>query len=189
MGGLYSLYLRSTGRCSCGAKHYPNFEILMLGLDAAGKSTILYTLKLGEVVETTPTMGFNVETVEYKTINFTIWDVGGQEKTRSLWKHYYQKAQALIFVIDCTDVNRIHEVKTILHEILNDEELCNCKALLIYANKQDLPNAMNEDELSGILNLESFKKQIKYHVQPSVANEGIGLDDGLNWLSKNMSYH
>merc|ERR1711945_50216 len=65
-------------------------RILMVGLDAAGKTTILYKLKLGEVVTTIPTIGFNVETVEYKNISFTVWDVGGQDKIRPLWRHYYQ---------------------------------------------------------------------------------------------------
>ena len=64
-------------------------RILMLGLDAAGKTTILYKLKLGEVVSSVPTIGFNVETLEYKKIKFTVWDVGGQDKIRLLWRHYY----------------------------------------------------------------------------------------------------
>ena len=68
-------------------------RILMVGLDAAGKTTILYKLKLGEVVTTIPTIGFNVETVEYKNISFTVWDVGGQDKIRPLWRHYYQVAR------------------------------------------------------------------------------------------------
>ena len=68
-------------------------RILMVGLDAAGKTTILYKLKLGEVVTTIPTIGFNVETVEYKNISFTVWDVGGQDKIRPLWRHYYQNTQ------------------------------------------------------------------------------------------------
>ena len=55
---------------------------LMVGLDAAGKTTILYKLKLGEVVTTIPTIGFNVEQVDYKNISFTVWDVGGQDKIR-----------------------------------------------------------------------------------------------------------
>merc|ERR1719326_1076041 len=74
-------------------------RILMVGLDAAGKTTILYKLKLGEVVTTIPTIGFNVETVEYKNISFTVWDVGGQDKIRPLWRHYYQNTQGLIFVV------------------------------------------------------------------------------------------
>merc|ERR1711865_370646 len=78
-------------------------RILMVGLDAAGKTTVLYKLKLGEVVTTIPTIGFNVETVEYKNINFTVWDVGGQDKIRKLWRHYYLNTQGLIFVVDSND--------------------------------------------------------------------------------------
>merc|ERR1711997_287049 len=78
-------------------------RILMVGLDAAGKTTILYQLKLGEVLRTVPTIGFNVETVEYKNINFTVWDVGGQDRIRPLWRHYYRDADGIIFVVDCND--------------------------------------------------------------------------------------
>ncbi|XP_031276708.1 ADP-ribosylation factor-like [Pistacia vera] len=78
-------------------------RILMVGLDAAGKTTILYKLKLGEIVTTIPTIGFNVETVEYKNISFTVWNVGGQDKIRPLWRHYFQNTQGLIFVVDSND--------------------------------------------------------------------------------------
>ncbi|CAM8940707.1 unnamed protein product [Rhodiola kirilowii] len=79
-------------------------RILMVGLDAAGKMTIFYKLKIGEIVTTIPTIGFNVETVEYKNISFTIWDVGGQDKIRPLWRHYFQNTQGLIFVVDTESV-------------------------------------------------------------------------------------
>eukprot|EP00456_Euglypha_rotunda_P045277 TRINITY_DN3583_c0_g1_i7.p1 TRINITY_DN3583_c0_g1~~TRINITY_DN3583_c0_g1_i7.p1 ORF type:complete len:125 (+),score=26.96 TRINITY_DN3583_c0_g1_i7:137-511(+) len=88
-------------------------RILMVGLDAAGKTTILYKLKLGEVVTTIPTIGFNVETVEYKNISFTVWDVGGQDKIRPLWRHYYQNTQGIIFVVDSNDRDRIDDSKEI----------------------------------------------------------------------------
>lgn len=80
-----------------------------MGLDAAGKTTILYKLKLGEVVTTIPTIGFNVETVEYKNICFTVWDIGGQDKIRPLWRHYLQNTHGLIFVVDSNDRERIAE--------------------------------------------------------------------------------
>merc|ERR1719219_1929250 len=82
-------------------------RIVMVGLDAAGKTTILYKLKLGEVVTTIPTIGFNVETVDYKNISFTVWDVGGQDKIRPLWRHYYQNTQGIIFVVDSADTDRM----------------------------------------------------------------------------------
>eukprot|EP01084_Bolivina_argentea_P319746 554605_1 len=84
-------------------------RIIMVGLDAAGKTTILYKLKLGEVVTTIPTIGFNVETVEYKNISFTTWDVGGRDKIRPLWRHYYQNTHGVIWVIDSNDRERIDD--------------------------------------------------------------------------------
>merc|ERR1739841_137986 len=98
-------------------------RILMVGLDNAGKTAVLYKLKLGEVVTTIPTIGFNVETVEYKNISFTVWDVGGQTKIRPLWRHYFQNTQGLIFVVDSNDRDRIHETKDELARMLSEDEL------------------------------------------------------------------
>jgi ADP-ribosylation factor protein 1 len=101
-------------------------RILMVGLDAAGKTTILYKLKLGEIVTTIPTIGFNVETVEYKNISFTVWDVGGQDKIRPLWRHYFQNTQGLIFVVDSNDRDRVVEARDELHRMLNEVKFfCN----------------------------------------------------------------
>ncbi len=107
----------------------------MVGLDAAGKTTILYKLKLGENVRTVSTIGFNVETVEYKNINFTIWDIGGQDRIRPLWGYYYVNAQALIFVVDSNDRERVSEARDELHRILCEDELKDA-ILLVLANKQ-----------------------------------------------------
>merc|ERR1712182_19981 len=86
-------------------------RILMVGLDAAGKTTILYKLKLGEVVTPIPTIGFNVEEVTYKNISFHVWDVGGQDKIRQLWRHYYTNTQGVIFVVDSNDRDRVGEAR------------------------------------------------------------------------------
>jgi ADP-ribosylation factor protein 1 len=110
-------------------------RILMVGLDAAGKTTILYKLKLGEIVTTIPTIGFNVETVEYKNISFTVWDVGGQDKIRPLWRHYYQNTQGLIFVVDSNDRDRMDAARDELHRMLNEDELRD-SVLMVFANKQ-----------------------------------------------------
>ncbi|VAH20468.1 unnamed protein product [Triticum turgidum subsp. durum] len=130
-------------------------RILMVGLDAAGKTTILYKLKLGEIVTTIPTIGFNVETVEYKNISFTVWDVGGQDKIRPLWRHYFQNTQGLIFVVDSNDRERVVEARDELHRMLNEDELRDA-VLLVFANKQDLPNAMNAAEITDKLGLHSL---------------------------------
>ncbi|VDL90868.1 unnamed protein product [Schistocephalus solidus] len=121
-----------------------------VGLDAAGKTTILYKLKLGEVVTTIPTIGFNVEAVEYNNISFTVWDVGGQDKIRPLWRHYFQNTQGLIFVVDSNDRERIGEAADELDKMLSEEELRDA-VLLVFANKQDLPNAMQTPSLVILL--------------------------------------
>ena len=113
-------------------------RILMVGLDAAGKTTILYKLKLGEIVTTIPTIGFNVETVEYKNLKFTMWDVGGQDKLRPLWRHYYQNTNGVIFVVDSNDRDRVNQARDELHKMLAEDELRNA-ILLVFANKTRSP--------------------------------------------------
>jgi len=161
-----------------------DMRILMVGLDAAGKTTILYKLKLGEIVTTIPTIGFNVETVEYKNINFTVWDVGGQDKIRPLWRHYFQDTQGLIFVVDSNDRERVKEARAELEKMLSEDELRDA-ALLVFANKQDLPNAMSVAELTDKLGLHSLKR--KWFIQAACATTGDGLYEGLDWLSNSLS--
>ncbi|RKP09989.1 ADP-ribosylation factor family-domain-containing protein [Thamnocephalis sphaerospora] len=159
-------------------------RILMVGLDAAGKTTILYKLKLGEVVTTIPTIGFNVETVEYKNISFTVWDVGGQDKIRPLWRHYFQNTQGIIYVVDSNDRGRIEDARDELQRMLNEDELRNA-VLLIFANKQDLPGAMNPAEITDQLGLHSLRQRTWY-IQATCATSGDGLYEGLEWLSTTL---
>merc|ERR1711970_662310 len=133
-------------------------RILMVGLDAAGKTTILYKFKLGDVVTTIPTIGFNVETVEYKNISFTMWDVGGQDKIRRLWRHYYQGTNGLIYVVDSNDRERIEDAREELHKMLNEDEMADA-VVLVFANKQDLPNAMPAAEITEKLGLRSLRNR------------------------------
>lgn len=160
-------------------------RILMVGLDAAGKTTILYKLKLGEIVTTIPTIGFNVETVEYKNISFTVWDVGGQDKIRPLWRHYFQNTQGLIFVVDSNDRERADEAKEELSKMLQEDELRDA-VLLVFANKQDLPNAMTAAEITEKLSLNTFRGR-SWYIQGTCATQGTGLYEGLDWLSSELS--
>merc|ERR1711953_93456 len=161
-----------------------DMRILMVGLDAAGKTTILYKLKLGEIVTTIPTIGFNVETVEYKNISFTVWDVGGQDKIRPLWRHYFQNTQGLIFVVDSNDRERVGEAKEELNRMLNEDELRDA-VLLIFANKQDLPQAMNAAEITDKLGLHALRQR-NWYIQATCATSGDGLYEGLDWLSNQL---
>uniref|UniRef100_A0A0N5AUM5 ADP-ribosylation factor n=1 Tax=Syphacia muris TaxID=451379 RepID=A0A0N5AUM5_9BILA len=160
-------------------------RILMVGLDAAGKTTILYKLKLGDIVTTIPTIGFNVETVEYKNISFTVWDVGGQNKIRALWRHYFQNTQGVIFVVDSNDRERVEECREELHKMLEEDELRD-SVLLVFANKQDLPNAMSAAELTEKLALNNFRSR-QWYIQAACATQGTGLFEGLDWLANQLS--
>lgn len=156
----------------------------MVGLDAAGKTTILYKLKLGEVVTTIPTIGFNVETVEYKNICFTVWDVGGQDKIRPLWRHYFQNTQGLIFVVDSNDRERVQESCEELSKMLQEDELRDA-VLLVFANKQDLPNAIPVADLTEKLGLQHMSQRA-WNIQATCAIQGNGLYEGLDWLSNEL---
>merc|ERR1711879_1007641 len=157
-------------------------RILMVGLDAAGKTTILYKLKLGEVITTIPTIGFNVETVEFKQISLTAWDVGGRDKIRPLWRHYYQGTQAIIFVVDCNDRDRIEDSCEELTKFLNEDEMKDA-ALLVFANKQDLPHPMTTAEVTDALGLHNIRNR-QWFIQASCATTGDGLYEGLDWLHR-----
>ena len=131
-------------------------RILLLGLDNAGKTTLLYKLKLNQCVNTLPTVGFNVEDVQYRNIKFRMWDVGGQvsllsqvcflsgvqshdeclqDKIRALWRYYFQGCQAIIYMVDSADHGRLVEAGNVLTGLLEDDLLCNT-TVLVYANKQ-----------------------------------------------------
>eukprot|EP00992_Anisonema_acinus_P001337 TRINITY_DN10449_c0_g1_i2.p1 TRINITY_DN10449_c0_g1~~TRINITY_DN10449_c0_g1_i2.p1 ORF type:complete len:202 (+),score=86.00 TRINITY_DN10449_c0_g1_i2:52-606(+) len=159
-------------------------RILMVGLDAAGKTTILYKMKLGEIVTTIPTIGFNVESVEYKNIKFTMWDVGGQDKLRPLWRHYFQNTNGVIFVVDSNDKERAGNARDELQKMLAEDELRDA-VLLVFANKQDLPNAMSTAEVTDKLGLHSLKQR-NWFIQGTCATSGEGLYEGLDWLSANI---
>jgi ADP-ribosylation factor protein 1 len=208
----------------------------MLGLDAAGKTTILYKLHIGEVLSTVPTLGtpdphplarvvdsrarsrttgteprgvrpppspspfvsrpipparlspvstgFNVEKVQYKNVMFTVWDVGGQEKLRPLWRHYFNNTDGLIYVVDSLDKDRIDRAANEFHSIINDPFMRN-SAILVFANKQDMKNCMSAAEVAEALGMHTLKGR-RWHVQSAVATQGLGLYEGLDWLSSTL---
>merc|ERR1712083_1113249 len=118
-----------------------------LGLDAAGKTTVLYKLKDNETITTIPTVGFNVEELQYKRLRMTVWDIGGQDKIRKLWRHYYDGVQGLIFVVDSSDVERMEDASAELRRILEDAHFPRAAAVLVFANNQDLPRALTGAEI------------------------------------------
>lgn len=158
-------------------------KVLMLGLDAAGKTTILYQLKLGLQVETIPTMGFVYESIEYKKFKLSVWDVAGQDSLRPLWKHYYQNTKAVIFVVDSSDKARIDLAKNELHKILIDDELKDATILLL-ANKIDL-DGLTPEEVANNMDFERVKNP-KKKCMGVVGLTGKNLDKALDWLAASI---
>ena len=160
-------------------------RILILGLDNAGKTTILYRLHCGEVIQTIPTIGFNLETVTYKNIKFNVWDLGGQTSIRPYWRCYYPNTQAVIFVVDSCDAERLETSKQEFQAILSEEELQKA-VILVYANKQDLPGALSESDVAEGLGLPQIKNRT-WSIYRTSATKGEGLFEGLEWLSNVLS--
>lgn len=152
----------------------PEIPILMLGLDEAGKTTILYKLlKWQEKLETIPTIGYNVETLEFEEQKYTIWDIGGLNTVRVLWKFYTENKTAVIFVVDASDAERLVEAKEFLHNVMSNEDLVNAM-LLVVSNKHDKANCLSEKDLEDQLDLKSIK-------QPNRIVETSALDrESLN---------
>ena len=143
----------------------------MIGLDAAGKTTILYKLHLGEIVSTYPTIGSNVEEVTYRNMRFQVWDLGGQDLLRQTWKTYFVNTHALIMVVDSADAERLDLARKELRQILEAEDLRNA-CVLIFANKQDLKNALTAAELSEVLSLHTITTH-DWHVQVCLLTRAV----------------
>ncbi|MCJ1339104.1 Arf GTPase arl1 [Bachmanniomyces sp. S44760] len=175
MGGVYS-------RLFAVLYSKKEIRILILGLDNAGKTTLLYRLKekIGEVVTTIPTIGFNVESVTYKNLNFNVWDLGGQTSIRPYWRCYYANTAAVIFVIDSTDIERLGTASEELAAMLNEEELREA-ALLVFANKQDQPGAKGAGDISEALRLGELRDR-NWSIVACSAVDGTGVTEGMDWL-------
>lgn len=157
-----------------------HFKIIIVGLNNAGKTTILYKLHLGEVVVTQPTIGSNVEEINYKNVKFQVWDLGGQEKLRPSWSTYYAETNAVIMVIDSSERERVNTVKEELYTLLTHEDLRDA-ALCVFANKQDLKGSMSAAEITEALALHSIKTH-DWQIQPCCALTGDGINEGLDWI-------
>ena len=160
-------------------------KLLTLGLDCSGKSTWLEKLKLGEVTNQLPTIGFNVSTVKYRKLSMTIFDVGGQSKIRKLWHHYFEGTNGLVFLVDSNDEARFDSAKEELFKLLSEDQLKDIPTL-IYANKQDIVRSKSAYQVGEALCLNSIKTH-KWFLQGCSALSGDGVYEGLDWLSNELT--
>ncbi|XP_063068586.1 ADP-ribosylation factor-like protein 11 [Engraulis encrasicolus] len=164
-------------------------QVLLMGLDSAGKSTLLFRLQQGVTMETSPTVGFNVGTLELdKRTSLTVWDVGGQRTMRPNWKYYLEGSKALVFVVDSTDRSRMAEAQKALKRILSDENMKGVP-LMVLANKKDLPNSMTIREVSNQLELPSYTDQRSWEIQGCSALQGLGLQQAFLSVAKLIRKH
>eukprot|EP00199_Chlamydomonas_sp_CCMP681_P003395 CAMPEP_0119101052 /NCGR_PEP_ID=MMETSP1180-20130426/190_1 /TAXON_ID=3052 ORGANISM="Chlamydomonas cf sp, Strain CCMP681" /NCGR_SAMPLE_ID=MMETSP1180 /ASSEMBLY_ACC=CAM_ASM_000741 /LENGTH=177 /DNA_ID=CAMNT_0007085091 /DNA_START=55 /DNA_END=588 /DNA_ORIENTATION=+ len=157
-------------------------RLLVLGLDNAGKTTILRCLSDEDITTITPTQGFNIKSLTRDGFNLKIWDIGGQKSIRPYWRNYFDSTDALIYVIDSSDTKRMPESGTELDMILQEEKMHGVP-LLVFANKQDLVGAMTADEIADELNLVGIRDR-PWQIQACSATQKEGLSEGMEWLMK-----
>jgi len=160
-------------------------RLLMLGLDNAGKTTILKKFN-GEAIDTiSPTLGFNIKTLEHRGYKLNIWDVGGQKSLRSYWRNYFESTDGLIWVVDSADRRRLQDCKQELEALLLEERLAGA-TLLVFANKQDLPGALTSEQIKEALQLESIKSH-HWLIMDCSAVTGENLLNGVDWIINDIA--
>lgn len=162
-------------------KKEKEMRILMVGLDNAGKTTIVMRINGEDTSNISPTLGFNIKTIEYKSYRLNIWDVGGQKTIRSYWRNYFEQTDGLVWVVDSSDLRRLDDCKEELHNLLKEERLSG-SSLLILANKQDIQGALRPADIAKVLNLEAMDNSRHWQIVGCSAYTGEGLLAGFDWL-------
>lgn len=161
-------------------------HIVMVGLDNAGKTSILYKSKLRENIATQPTVAFNVECISVtKKLKFKVWDVGGRESNRPLWRAYVRKTEGVVFVVDSVDQGRMEEARHELFHLLNsDSAQLKEVPILVVANKQDSVGALSPEMIAKELRLKELSGRHMWHVEGTSCYLGDGFNEGLKTLGK-----
>ena len=160
-------------------------RILMLGLDNAGKTTILKRFNGEDINTISPTLGFNIKTLEHNNYKLNVWDVGGQKSLRSYWRNYFESTDGVIWVVDSSDRLRMNDCKNELHSLLLEERLAGA-TLLIFANKQDINGSLTSEEIEELLEL---KKITTHHwfIFGCSAVSGNNLVTGIDTFISDIS--
>uniref|UniRef100_A0A8V5GLZ1 ADP-ribosylation factor-like protein 2 n=2 Tax=Melopsittacus undulatus TaxID=13146 RepID=A0A8V5GLZ1_MELUD len=155
-------------------------RLLVLGLDNAGKTTLLKRFNGEDVTGTAPTLGFNIKTLEHRGFKLNVWDVGGQSSLRSYWRNYFESTDGLVWVVDSGDRERLQLCGKELRGLLREERLAGA-TLLVFANKQDLPGALPASAIREALELDSIRSH-HWCIQGCSAFTGHNLLPGIDWL-------
>ena len=162
-------------------------RLLILGLDNAGKTTILKKFNGEDITTISPTLGFNIKTLEHRGYTLNVWDVGGQTTIRSYWRNYFEQTDGLVWVVDSADRRRLQQCKDELHKLLDQEKLAGA-SVLVFANKQDLVGALSSNDIREALALSSdiFTGR-HWEIHPCSAVTGEGLVDGIDWIVRDIA--
>ncbi|XP_006459794.1 GTP-binding protein [Agaricus bisporus var. bisporus H97] len=160
-------------------------RILFLGLDNAGKTTILKKINGDDIKSVSPTLGFNIKTFAHGKYTLNIWDVGGQRTLRPYWRNYFEQTDALVWVVDSGDRMRMKDCKEELHSLLTEDRLAGA-SLLVFANKQDLQGSMTDEEIRQALDLDSIKSH-NWRIWACSAVTGKNLISGLDWVVNDVA--
>lgn len=167
------------------------YYVLILGIDAAGKTTFLekiktlYTERAGLPPQRiVPTVGLNIGRIVVGSVKLLFWDLGGQSALRTIWDKYYSEAHALVFVVDAANETRLQEAKAAFEEVVNERHLAGVPVLLL-ANKKDLKNCVSKIELEERFHINSLHAH-RCHVQPISAITGEGIREGIDWLVESL---
>jgi small GTP-binding protein len=172
--------------CMGESRDYKLPVVLLVGLDGTGTTTILYQLKQGHKVETIPTLGLNKEVVTVGDMDFELYDVGGLEKVRALWRTYSKEANGVCYVVDASDSRRLPQASEELKRLFFGDRkkkslIVPDIPLLVLANKVDIEGALDVEQIEAALDLQDLPVR-RYKVLPSVATEGRNLQEGFQWM-------
>ncbi|KAL6773748.1 FAP313 [Auxenochlorella protothecoides x Auxenochlorella symbiontica] len=160
-------------------------RLLVVGLDNAGKTTVLKQLTGGDVKSVSPTLGFNIETLQLKGFRLNIWDVGGQKSLRSYWRNYFEQTDGLVWVVDSADRRRLEDTGAELARLLLEERLAGA-SLLVLANKQDIAGALAPSEIEQVLQLQGLGRR-HWHLAGCSAVTGSGVLPAFDWVVEDIS--
>ncbi|CDR95526.1 ADP-ribosylation factor-like protein 2, putative [Babesia bigemina] len=161
-------------------------RVLMLGLDNAGKTTILKRLNGEDTSRIEPTLGFNIKTLEHDGYQVNIWDVGGQKTIRSFWRNYFENTDALVWVVDSADAMRLEDSRSEIEELLSQDQMAQC-TVLVFANKQDVTGALNVHEIQEQLGLDRIANERSWRIHGCSGISGEGIVEGFAWLVSDVA--
>eukprot|EP01139_Manchomonas_bermudensis_P005071 Amastigsp_a174610_2034.p2 type:complete len:190 gc:universal Amastigsp_a174610_2034:592-23(-) len=157
-------------------------ELTLVGLNSAGKTTLVNIISSGEYREDMiPTVGFNMRKVQKGNVTIKLWDIGGQERFRATWERYCRGVSAIVFVVDAADHSTLDQAKAELHALLSKQQLAGIP-LLVLGNKNDLPEALNTEELMDAMELRAIPDDREVCCFSISAKNSVNIDITLEWL-------